>query len=287
MNGLESAFSGGQRAYEGSFATGPGQSAAVSMGFSDGGVLVIDLNAKTADVVPDFDGDSSDDDNVFALAASPINGTFYAVWASRLFAPVDATKVYKIEPGTLVTTLIKDVDNGHNSGDLAFDAAGNLFVSSFEPTGTFPDPTGTTRMWRVNAADLDDPNPNAVLLASDQTNGSVFLKVDQHGNVVLNTTTGIGVAASGASTIENIYGDILDLNLFGPPVTAQPPDATLEGLAYDLVRDQIVFAKLVDPQTDRFELVFMEIPEPVCATMVLIGIAMGVACQRHPRHLSY
>ena len=115
MNGLESAFAGGQRAFEGGFATRPGQSAAVSMGFSDGGVLVIDLSAKTTVIVPDFDSDSSDDDNVFGLAASPITGGFYAVWASRSFAPVDATKVYKITPSTLVTVLVEDVDNGHNS----------------------------------------------------------------------------------------------------------------------------------------------------------------------------
>jgi len=280
MSGLESAFADGQRAFEGGFVTGPGQTAAVSMGFTDGGVLMIDLNAKTTAIVPDFDGDSSDDDNIFGLAVSPVSGAFYAVWASRSFYPVDATKVYKITPGTLVTELVENLGHGHNSGDLAFDASGNLFVSSFEPTGIFPDPTGSARLWGVAAADVDDPNPNALLLASDQANGSVFLKVDQHGNVVLNTTTGIGALISGSTTFQNIYGDILDLNLYGPPSTAQLPDAILEGLAYDLARDQIVFTQLVDPQTDRFELMFMGIPEPATAIMVIFGLAIGFTCRQ-------
>ena len=268
MSGLESAFGGERRSFDGSFATGPGGKAAVAMGFTSGGVLLVDLNEKTTSVLPDLNGDD-ENDNVFSMAASS-EGTFYATWVSRSFTPVDATKIYQIDPDTGIGTLVEDVDPGRNSGGMAFDPFGNLLATSFEPTGAFPDPTGKLRLFRVPNGDLSDADPNAISLASGSANGSSFLAVDDDANVFFNTMTGIGLIANGSSVATNFFGNIQDPNLFGPPFTDDPA-TLLEGLAYDAADNRLVFTRLVDNDTNAYELVFMNVPEPATLAIVVGG----------------
>ncbi len=271
MSGLESAFTGFRRAFEGTFATAPNGQALVSMGFTDGGVLLIDLAAKTSRVVPDFDGDGQDNDNIFS-AAGRSDGTFFANWVSPAFFPVDATKVYRIDPVTLGTALVKDVNPGKNSGGMAFDSHGNLIAGTFEPQGTFPDPVGTASYFRIAADQLDQANPQVDTLGTGSANGNAFVATDADDNVYFNTTTGIGVLRAGETVAQNFFGDITDPNLFFTP------QITLEGLAFDPLTNSLFFAQKF---SNGFELVSLVVPEPGTASIVfMLATAMAVQLRR-------
>ncbi len=270
MTGLETAFTGARRAFEGTFATAPNGHALVSMGFSDGGVLLIDLANKTSRVVPDFDGDGQDNDNIFS-AAGQSDGTFFATWVSPSFFPVDATKVYQIDPVTLGTTLVTDPNPGQNSGGMTFNPDGDLIVGTFIPEGTFPDPVGTASYFSIEANQLGQPNPQAQSIGTGSTNGNAFLTTDNDGNIYFNTTTGIGVLGVGESQAKNFFGDITDPDLFG---LSGPPQITIEGLAFDPLTNNLFFAQKVG---SGFELVSLTVPEPSTAAALVLLVFVNAS----------
>ena len=259
MTGLRSAFGGGPRAFEGSFATAPGGAAMVNMGFTSGGVLSVDLDAKTTAPVLDFD-----DDNIFSTAGRA-DQTFYATFVDPNFTTF--TLLYHIDPNTLATQQVVDsaAGTGDASGGLAFDSNGDLIA------GTFDFLSGAANFFRIDAADLaafetSMTIPPVVQIGSGAANGTVNIVVDQNGLIFFNTTTGIGLLDPAASTVQNFYRDILDPNLFNYDGFKLP----LNGLAYDGANHQLVFAEY-DFDLEQYDLVFLAVPEPTTYAVFLIA----------------
>lgn len=264
MTGLEFAFGGPRRGYEGAFAAGPGGKALVSMGFTDGGALLVDLATRTTRVVPDFDGDGSNDDNIFSATVGA-EGRIYAMWASRRFFPVDATKVYAIDPVTLETRLVADVNPGEYSGGLALDSQGNLYAGTFV-AGQFPNPVGTAKLFLLNAGELNGNGlARASLVGGGASNGNIWTVVDRKGSVFIGTPTGIGVLRPGSTKIRNFYGNITDEGLFSNP------KFILEGLAYDPVNDRIAFLE-TEKGTVQYVPKVLPVPEPASLAMLIVGV---------------
>lgn len=267
MSGLRSTFgTGAARAFEGGFATAPGDAAMINMGFTDGGVLSVDLNAKTIVVVADFDAD-----NVFSTAGR-IDHTFYAMWSDPNLTT--STFLYHVAPNTLSTQQMVDPASGDASGGMAFESNGDLVA------GTFDFINGDAKFYRISAADLATFEsvgavPTAMLLGSGSANGNVNVVVDRDGLVFFNTTTGIGLLDPSEPTVLNFYHDILDPNLFNYDGFKLP----LNGLAYDELNHQLVFAEF-NSGIDNYELAFLPIPEPTVAAILLAAGVVAFAAYR-------
>ncbi|MEX0885875.1 MAG: hypothetical protein WD009_05495 [Phycisphaeraceae bacterium] len=258
MTDLELAFGGGRRWFEGAFATDADGHALMSMGYSDRGMLRLDLASQTAQTVSAFD-----DDNIFSIAGRR-GGHFYAMWADPDFvAPESFTHIYHVGPdGEPVFAF--DPAPGDNSGGLAFTPDDDLIVSSFVPGGG---PLGTNRFFRVLAADLaafeaDGSEPGVELIAElTQTNSTSTLIVDRDGLVFFNTTTGIGYIDPNTGDAGTFRGDIADPDLFS---YANVP---LDGLAYNADTHELVFAEF-DADIGDYHLRYAVVPEPGSATLV-------------------
>ena len=266
MNGLRSAFAGPPRVFESGFATADGGHALVSMGFTDGGVLAIDLVGKTTQFVSDFDID-----NIFN-AAGRVDGTFYAMRVDPGFAT--STFVYHVDPSTHATDAVVDpaAGTGDASGGMTFDASGNLLVSSFDFTN------GRANFYSVLASDLlgfesQGTTPPVTLLGGGPANGNYNIVVTSNDTIFFNTTTGIGQLNPATGTVSNIYRDILDPDLFNYDPFKQP----LNGLAYDVAMDHIVFAEFNDT-LDAYELVWLAMPEPT--GLMSFGLALVISLSR-------
>ncbi len=268
---LGDAFNPPHTNFEGAFATSPINTAAVSAGFP-GGVLLVDLNnPANAMNVPDLSAA-----NVFSLAGNA-NGDFFGVHAffdTNTFV-FNATQVIQIDGATGdVSVLIDELAPGEFSGGIAFDQDGNLFVSTF--VSTFPDPVGTTTLFRIAADQLDEVAPTVEMLASGESNGSSTLVLNSAGDVFFSSQTGIGLLRNGASEFETFFGD-LSQNPFDGSAT------------FDIERPIVI-----DPGTQ--ELVFIDntgaapafvslptlsnvaVPEPATAMLTLfalVGLTMG------------
>lgn len=231
VTGLESAFASGPRAYEGAFATAPGGRAAVAFGFTDGGVLTVDLAATTTAEVP-----ALDTDNLFSLAGAP-DGTFYGMKAFfdlNTFT-FNATQIVHIDPVTgNVDVVVDELSPGEFSGGLVVDDDGNLYASTF--FSAFPAPVGTATIWKLSAAELALPNPTPLVIGSAATNGANAMAVNSLGDLFFASQTGIGVLRNGASSAETFFGD-LTLDPFSGPTAFRISNA----LTVDPATDELLF----------------------------------------------
>lgn len=265
---LGNAFGSPHTNFEGAFATAPGNRAAISAGFP-GGVLLADLNnpASATNV------SGLEFANVFSLAGAA-NGDFYGVNAffDAGSGTFNATQVIKID-GTNgnVSVLVDELSPGEFSGGIAFDADGNLFVSSF--VSTFPNPVGTTTLFRIAADQLDETMPTIQTLASGASNGSSTLIVNAAGDVFFGSQTGIGVLRNGSSNIETFFGDL----------TQNPFDgsATFDierPLAIDPVTQELIFIDQTGAAPAFVALptsAINNLPIPEPATAMLTMFALG------------
>jgi len=270
MSGLRSAFGGTARALEGSFSTASGGQAMINAGFSDGGVLTVDLMSRTSRSVTDFD-----DDNIFRTAGRN-DRTFYAMWADTVFPPSTSTLVYRIDPADLTTQPVVDpaLGTGDASGGMVFDRDDNLII------GTFDFIRDRARFFRVEATDLSQFESGGVVppvaeLGSARANGNRNLVVDREGRIFFNTTTGIGLFDPSTGDSKNFYRDVCDPDLFNYDGFKLP----LNGLAYAAGQHQLVFAEF-DTELDGYELIFLDVPEPLTAVMLVLG-TLAFASQRH------
>ncbi len=273
MTGLRSAFGGGVRAFEGSFATAPGDAVMINMGFTSGGVLSVDLDAKTTAPVLDFD-----DDNIFSTAGRA-DHTFYAMWSDPNFTT--STLLYRIDPNTLATQQAADpaAGTGDASGGMVFESDGDLIA------GTFDFINGDAKFFRINAVDLATfesvgTMPPTSLIGGGSANGNVNVVVDKDGLIFFNTTTGIGLFDPAGPSAQNFYGDILDPNLFSYDGFKLP----LNGLAYDEPNHQLVFAEF-NGGIDNYELVFLPVPEPTSGASLLVSCTVVLAALRPSRRV--
>lgn len=267
LGGMRSAFAGPQRVFEGEFSTADGGRALVSMGFTDGGVLHVDLTAPSATPIADFDTD-----NIFSAAARS-DFPFYATWVDPGFAT--STFVYQVDATSQASEAVVDpaAGTGEASGGMAFDAAGNLVVGSFDFIN------GRARFYQILAADLlafktQGTTPPTTLLGESPSNGNANVVASPNGDLYFNTTTGIGRFNPTGSGVNNIYRDILDPDLFNYDPFRQP----LNGLAYDEATQQLVFAEF-NTFLEVYELIFLQVPEPA-ALPVIVGGALLLLRQR-------
>lgn len=267
LGGIRSAFAGPQRVFEGAFAAADGGHALVSMGFTDGGVLHVDLAAPSATPIADFDTD-----NIFSAAARR-DLPFYATWVDPAFAT--STFVYHVDTASQAPEEVVDpaAGTGEASGGMAFDTAGNLVVGSFDFIN------GRARFYQILATDLlafemQGTTPPTTLLGESPANGNANVVAAMNGDIYFNTTTGIGRFNPTDSGVNNIYRDILDPDLFNYDPFRQP----LNGLAYDEATQQLVFAEF-NPFLEVYELVFLQVPEPA-ALPVIVGGALAFLRQR-------
>ncbi len=258
MTGIESALGGGARPAEGAIATADNGQALVALGFSGRGALKLDLDAKTMQPVADYD-----EANLYS-AALRADGNAYVQWVADDWST--ATRIDHIAPGLAVTTGVADPAD-LASGGMAFDAAGNLIV------GTFDWWNGLAKFYRVAAADLaafeaDATAPTLEFLGQGPANGNGALVVGHDGQIFFNTTTGIGRFDPVAGVVTNLYRDVLDPDLFG-----YGPNAPLNGLAYDATGQQLIFAEY-DSGQDAYFLRFVAVPEPVSLAIMAGGVLL-------------
>ena len=271
VTGLEDAFPGERRWFEGGFATTPNGQAMVSMGLSRG-VLRVDLTAGTAQPVPAFD-----DENIYSLAGAG-GGHFYAMWADPDWvAPTSFTRVYHVGPDD-ERTFAFDPTEGDFSGPMAFGGQGDLIIATFASRGDGT-PLGTNRFFRVAAAELEafeagSAGPEVELIGElEDVNGASSLIVDRDGVIFFNTTTGIGTFDPLTGEGGAFRGDIADLGLWDYEHT--PFDA----LAYDASRHELVYA-VHEADAQAYRLTYTVIPEPTGAAMMVAAAGLVMLRRR-------
>ena len=276
--GLESAFSSGLRGFEGDFATAPNHGmAAISMGFTDGGVLHVDLNNATTSEITTLDTA-----NIFSLAGSP-DGSFAGMNAffDAGTLTFNATQIVAIDPVTgSHSVLIQEAAPGEFSGGVAFDEQGNLYLSTF--VSTFPNPVGVATFYFVAAADLKAGSlapGDMVTLGTATTNGSNSLAVNDRGDLFFASQTGIGVLRAGAAAAETYFGDLTE-DIFAGPTSF----LITGGLAIDPRSEELLF---IDNSGQAAQLTRLPtlvdatpVPEPI--TLFTLGFA-ALLFTRRPR----
>lgn len=274
--GFESAL-GDARPYEGDFVTAGNGAAAISYGFSSGGMAIVDLDALSTQSVPDATTAVPDFDaaNLFSLAGRA-DGTFYAQAVAADFST--STALYRVDPVTGDTAFAADpaAGSGFASGGIAFDDDANLYATAFDfSTFPFPDPRGAAHFYRVDAADLADfeaggATPSVTELGTGLTNGNGEI-VAALGQVYFNTSTGIGQFDPDTGGVTNLVGDITDPDLFSYGNT-QP----YNGLAFDPSAQELIFARY-DTSTGGYVLDSLVVPEPGTGLVVLMGLGLAAA----------
>lgn len=262
---IQDAFSGPTRVFEGGFATSPVGTAAISMGFNDGGVLLVDLAdpASTSEVT------ALNFSNVFSLAGAP-NGDFFGMVALSDFSTL--TQLVRIDGGSGdVEVILNEVDPGSASGGMAFDVDGNLIASSFDFVN------GKANFFRVDAADLGNPMVTASLIASVDSNGNSNVVANAAGDIFFISETGVGVIRKGSTVLEPFFGDLTLSPFGGAPISLSSALAidpvTQELILIDRSNADPVFVRLATGATTG------AIPEPSSALLALFGLA-GLAMGR-------
>ncbi len=271
FSGIESAFAGGLRGFEGDFATSPNHgTAAISMGFTDGGVLHVDLNSGATVEISTLDTA-----NIFSLAGSP-DGSFAgmnAFFDTTTFT-FNATQIVAIDPVTATHDVLKqELAPGEFSGGLVFDELGNLYISTFR--SIFP--SGEATFYFISAADLQSPSPAVVELGTAPTNGANSLAVNSDGDLFFGSQTGIGVLRAGATIAETFFGDLTE-DIFAGPTNFN----ITGGLAIDPLTDELLFIDRSGQTADLTRLVTVTqtapVPEPTA--MFTLGLAALVFTRR-------
>lgn len=262
MSGLESAFGGEVRRSEGVMVTAPGGRALISFGFSDRGVLAVDLGAKTTQPIAAYDTA-----NIYSAAGRP-DGTFYVQNA----VGTTPNQVDRVAPDLTVTPGVADPAD-LASGGMAFDALGNLYVGTFDYN--LSSPIGEAHFYRISAADIaafeaDGTTPTLEFLGSGASNGNSSMVAGDNGLLYFTTTTGIASFDPSTGLIDEVYLSVVDPDIYA--YEFEP----LNALAYDTVTDRLVFAEHVGG--GAYELRFLAVPEPSMA--MLLAPAVLVAFRR-------
>lgn len=242
--------------FDGGLAISPGGLAVAWMGF-EGGAVTIDLNAAdpaaTVAALPDLDGPGDGQpDNFYSVAGGP-DGSLYTMRADG----TSFTEVYTFDTAGNAQSL-GDVNPLHFSGSIAVRDDGVIFASTL--VSNYPAAVADVFFYTY---DPDASTPSWELLLEGDATGNTGLTFDAEGNLYFNTTSGIGVVRDGSSTIENLYGDILDPDTFDPINVG----VRLEGLAYDAASNRLYFAERAGDGS--FFLNSLAVPEPAAGLAML------------------
>jgi hypothetical protein len=255
----------GERKFDGGLAINHAGQAFVPVGYAGGG-LIVDLNDPTqVTKTVDLNGDDVDD-NIFSVTTGP-DGDFYAVWSdSGWGANAVHTRVYRYNvsgPTHTAEVVLPEAAPGDNSGAVAFDADGNMVVSSsygIVEEGVY---YGYARIQEVILSEGSDPT---LLPWIDQRlNGTSPMIFDEQGNLFIGATTGIGVVWAGSNTVEVYYGDP-----FHPDPFFNPP-REIKGMALDPVTGKLLIAERVSG-APGYSLAL--IPEPASALLLSLGLPL-------------
>jgi len=248
--------------------------AASAPGFA-GGLKITDVGTSTTQEVA-----ALDTANLFSVAVAP-GGDVYAQRVAPDFSV--NTELIRVDGSTLaVETVVPELKPGDFSGGLTFDAAGNLYASTF---GDLTFPTGTATFFKIAADELDEVNPAVELLGTiEGINGAGSLAVDAAGNLYYSSFTAVSQFL-GDGQFEVLFGDPTE-NAFGASTFAVDP-----GLAYDATTDSLVFSGRNTTQSNSNSLVTLpnvsgegdaaSVPEP--ATMAAGLAALAALCGRRRR----